>query len=564
MDVAIEQDVTGIRCYANPENWTSISCQFKMMFSDFIVEELDSNGVVTLWPLNGVEEILIHDVKNGKLDGNEKIVISGIENEKELETKELELPKGLTAEHIASIGKLEKGDTVVIDVNGLEKTERGEIHKYFKSSSQKLSTKTSEDTIIVSIANNNDRKRRHWPDDVPNYCHFTLSKENKDTSYAIREIATKCGLNMKLFSFSGNKDRRGITSQRVSAFRVQIEKLKKISECIKSIRLHNFEYRDNQLGLGDNIGNRFQIILRDVGNEITLDDIKKRCEGTNKYGFLNYFGHQRFGTLGISTAEIGRLILRKDFQTAIDKILSSKKEMSRETFQEALLSYGEDRDAKKAFGLIKGNGKKYSIEGTLLKALINKNANPQSALLSLPRETISLYIHAFQSYLFNEVISQRIEKYGPVILKGDIGEDGKPLTDDASIFDICIPLVSTEMDFPENETKEMIEKLMEKYEIKAENFTVLSKHLMVSKVLRRMFKKPKDLIDCDIIKYSNEKSIIQRELINGPDEVVEDTKYVAIKLTFSLDAGDYATMLLREILRFNVDKESQKNMIKSI
>ncbi|CEF69459.1 Pseudouridylate synthase 7 homolog [Strongyloides ratti] len=549
MGLEIRPEENGIRCYANPEVWPPIVCQFKLLFSDFIVEELSSDGVVSLWPLDGDNEPEQETPINAECKEVSEVDMSNI-------------PNGLTNEDVDSILKIVNGETVSINIDGLEKSERTAIHNFIKSLPNKnLSSTTKDNTIVVSLSKQNERKRFHWPDDTPNYCHFTLSKENKDTSYAIREIATRCGLNVKLFSFSGNKDRRGVTSQKVAAYRVKMEKLKKCSKSLKNIRLHNFEYKDNVLGLGDNFGNRFQVILRDVGKNLTLDDIKKRCEGINKYGFLNYFGHQRFGTLGINTAEVGRLILKKNYQEAINQILSSKKDMSRETFQEALFSYATDKDAKKAFNMIKGNGKKHSLEGNLLKALIDKDGNCHNALFSMPRETISLYIHAFQSFIFNEVISQRIEEFGPVILEGDIDENGKVLGNDSTIFDISIPLVSNDMDIPNNKTKDIIESMLKKYEVSCDDFKSLTKHVMISKISRKMFKKLDDPILCDLIKYSDEKNILQRELINGPDIVNEDN-FRAIKLVFSLEAGDYATMLLREILRFNVDKQSQKNMNK--
>ena len=48
------------------------------------------------------------------------------------------------------------------------------------------------------------------------YLHFTLYKENMETSEAIAHLANKCRTNEKYFGFAGTKDRRGRTVQRVS------------------------------------------------------------------------------------------------------------------------------------------------------------------------------------------------------------------------------------------------------------------------------------------------------------------------------------------------------------
>ena len=53
--------------------------------------------------------------------------------------------------------------------------------------------------------------------------HFTLCKENKDTMECISYLAKKLRIAPKHFGFAGTKDRRGITTQRVSVFRQDIK-----------------------------------------------------------------------------------------------------------------------------------------------------------------------------------------------------------------------------------------------------------------------------------------------------------------------------------------------------
>jgi tRNA(Glu) U13 pseudouridine synthase TruD len=37
------------------------------------------------------------------------------------------------------------------------------------------------------------RKRKVWPTDIPDYCHFTMLKENKDVNQALAIIAKFLG-----------------------------------------------------------------------------------------------------------------------------------------------------------------------------------------------------------------------------------------------------------------------------------------------------------------------------------------------------------------------------------
>lgn len=69
-------------------------------------------------------------------------------------------------------------------------------------------------------------------------------------------------LNQKVFGIAGTKDRRAITSQRVSAYRVEIQRIKKLKPQLRGIVLSGFGYSDHELKLGDLWGNRFSIVLR--------------------------------------------------------------------------------------------------------------------------------------------------------------------------------------------------------------------------------------------------------------------------------------------------------------
>jgi len=94
------------------------------------------------------------------------------------------------------------------------------------------------------------------------YLHFTLVKKNWETIRALNYIRKKLGFSLKRFGISGMKDKRAITAQRVSIWKVR-------REIISSLKLHDmflkdFKYADDRINLGNAIGNRFTITIRDI------------------------------------------------------------------------------------------------------------------------------------------------------------------------------------------------------------------------------------------------------------------------------------------------------------
>lgn len=61
-------------------------------------------------------------------------------------------------------------------------------------------------------------------------------------------------------------------------------------------------------------------------NQITQDELDKRIQNWTNTGFLNYFGHQRFGSVSGNTADIGKYILANKWEEAVKAILIPKED----------------------------------------------------------------------------------------------------------------------------------------------------------------------------------------------------------------------------------------------
>ena len=81
------------------------------------------------------------------------------------------------------------------------------------------------------------------------------------------------------------------------------------------IDIGNFEFVNHHVSLGEHMGNRFKVVLRDVKPKHVVDDfvdvVTSSLESVKERGFINYFGLQRFGGT-MTTPRIGLAMLHKD------------------------------------------------------------------------------------------------------------------------------------------------------------------------------------------------------------------------------------------------------------
>lgn len=232
---------------------------------------------------------------------------------------------------------------------------------------------------------------QRWPDGVPSYLEFILCKENKDTGDAIGILSRILHIKPKAFGFAGTKDKRGVTSQRVTLYKVRAARLAKLT--LHGMKVGNFRYVDRHLGLGDLRGNNFTLTLRGVEGG-TEETVAKAVKALGTSGFINYFGLQRFGTHAIPTHVIGAALLRGAWSEAIDLILKPR-EADRADAAAARTIYDETGDALAA---LKRMPHWCVAERGLLEGLVKvKGKDFVGALSGVPRTTRKLYVHAYQA-----------------------------------------------------------------------------------------------------------------------------------------------------------------------
>ncbi|VIO87371.1 Uncharacterized protein BM_BM1681 [Brugia malayi] len=521
-----------------------LKCTIKKLYSDFIVNEITPSGIVLDISLPGTMETAVesNEIRNSWTNIND-----------------IRAPETVTQELVAKIDSLLNNGINVVEIptEGMDKQKRTVIHDWIRNRyNGLLDSQTVTNAIQVLVLDKGSRKRRIWPANRPDYVHFTLCKENKDTHYALSVISKFLGIKNSSFGICGTKDRRALTTQRVSLYRCEIERLRKLNAKLRGIRLTDFTSSSKPCKLGDLWGNRFKIILRDV-HPFSETDLISRIEDFKTNGFINYFGTQRFGSCAFNTAEIGIAILKRQWEVALKSILKPRNTYG--SIRDALDEWNKSGSASDALKKLTGNQAYATIEGQLLSSLSKNQCNYYDAMLKLARNTRSLYIHAYQSLLWNKVVTRRVKSRGFHAIAGDLNVEGKKIKDFEN-EEVALPLISTSVELPDNEVRSWYEEIMAEDGVTVAMFKALEKDWAIGNVMRPLISKPQS-VKYKMLTYAEAKTKLQADFEGNIDsESIGTGNFHGVALEFSLPSGSYATVALREITRCDMSKLAQMSM----
>lgn len=400
-----------------------------------------------------------------------------------------------------------------------------------------------EDFEVIEITNRGEKE-------TGGYLIVELTKKDRDMHHTIRDLSRVLHTSRQRFGFAGTKDKRALTKQKISIFGLGEEDITNVN--LNGIELKKVGYSDKAVHMGDLFGNKFNIIIRNI--EHSIEDTKNYIGATymeiQEKGLANFFGVQRFGINRPVTHIVGKMIVRGDIEAAamtyIAKPFPRESEVAREA-RRYILETGDFRGGIKMMP----NFLKY--ERSMLNYLIRNPNDYAGSFVVLQKNLRDMFVHAYQSYIFNKILSLRFKKGLPiceatigdiVCFKNEVGfpdvrktQKVKPENLDGinrliklkRAF-VTAPVIGYEVELSSGEQGEIERKVLQEVGVEPEDFKIPFFPEFASKGLRREIAIPTE------INYTVEE-----------DEIFSGQKKA--KLNFNLPKGSYATIVLREFMK---------------
>lgn len=373
-----------------------------------------------------------------------------------------------------------------------------------------------------------------------------LVKQNWDNLLVVKEIARQLGIDSERIQIAGIKDAKAVTAQHISIRTITPEQI--LGVRIKNVSLFPLKYSREGMSPHLILGNQFHITIRAIPypfSEIEKHVRNMQNELSSLGGIPNFFGHQRFGTVRPITHLVGKAFIQGNFEKATFTFLAQSSPYEHPESREAREELQNTQDFRKAFQNFPLNLK---YERLMLYHLAKHPRDYLGAFRRLPLQLCKLFIHAYQSYLFNMFLSQRIlqniplneAQTGDYIVKLD--EHGLPVRGgeekneknggDVGKMRVALPLLGFKQECSSGVQGEIEQEIIKTENVAPEDFHVRAMpKLSESGRLR--------IALTSINHFSIEKA----------SEDSENPSLRKLKLSFFLRRGSYATIVLREFMK---------------
>ena len=384
----------------------------------------------------------------------------------------------------------------------------------------------------------------HLPSGTGPNTWLLIEKIGRNTLDVVLDIAKEMKISRKRMGFAGMKDKSALTRQWLCVANSEASELQGLEEKLYNVKVLEIKQNEKKLRIGQLIGNKFRILIRNTNDpENDAETAKKILTKLEEVGVPNYYGWQRFGKNRPNTHKVGEFLVHNNIKGAVDSYIGNPYSKEKDHIKAARQFY-DDGELEEAYESMP-SGMRY--EKMMLRELMKQQRKKgeldeksyKIALESLPKPLKRMFVHAYQSYLFNKAVSERtklgINKY----IDGDIIIDNEEhLVHEFDINDInnrikafevhpTAPLYGTKVPLAGAEVGELEQKVLNDEKINLEDFECPKTPKLGSHGLRRAIR----FKIWDVSAMATSEGVLTE---------------------FSIPKGCYATAVLREIMKEDV------------
>jgi tRNA pseudouridine13 synthase len=242
------------------------------------------------------------------------------------------------------------------------------------------------------------------------YAFYCLDKQGWTTPDAIARIRQLWKLHYRRISYGGLKDRHAVTRQYLTIYRGPARDLS-----YRGFSLVYLGQRSSPYTSQDIIANRFRVVIRDV-NKLSAAKAEALIPEVAAVGIPNYFDDQRFGSVGVGKDFVARRMVHADWEGALWLALAAPYEFDR----------AKDKRIKQVLRTYWGQWLYVrdmlprSHTRSLVCYLCDHPLDYKGAVARLRPELCGLYVAAYQSWLWNRMLTTWLQQQWPADLLIDL------------------------------------------------------------------------------------------------------------------------------------------------
>ncbi len=242
---------------------------------------------------------------------------------------------------------------------------------------------------------------RSEPEGKGEYLHLFIEKRERLTTEVARLLSERANVPLERVSYAGLKDKHAITRQWFCLEGVTPEQVRSLDD--ENVGILGVDWHDRPLGRGKLAGNRFEIRIRDVDatSAVHARRILERLAAT---GAPNYVGEQRFGHR-CDGHLLGQHLLLGRWQAFVDQLLGRPQPIETKANRRARSAYdrGAIEEALERWPEVR------RFERQALHRLV-EGGSPAEAVGAIDPEHRTLLLSAFQSDIFNRLLDRRLRE----------------------------------------------------------------------------------------------------------------------------------------------------------